>query len=59
MDELFKKRTEIVIKLNNACKKLVEEQTDSGFIDQKYIIEVFKWNEELKKVQAEIDKSMK
>lgn len=57
MDELFKKRTEVVIKLNKASKKLEEEQTDSGFIDKKYIDDVFKWNEELKKIQAEIDRS--
>mgnify|MGYP001610288409 CR=1 FL=1 len=55
MEELLKKRTEIIIKLNKASKKLAEEQTASGFIDKKYIAEVFKWNEELKKIQAEID----
>jgi hypothetical protein len=57
MNELIKKRTEIIIKLNQATKKLEEEQTESGFIDKTYIAEVFKWNEELKKVLAEIDKS--
>lgn len=41
MDELLTKRTEIIIKLNNATKKLVEEQMESGFIDMKYIVKVF------------------
>ncbi|UXE68790.1 MAG: hypothetical protein KA713_09535 [Chryseotalea sp. WA131a] len=56
MEELLKKRIEIIIKLNKASKKLEEEQTDSGFIDKKYIDEVFKWNEELRKIQVEIDR---
>ncbi len=57
MEELLRKRTETIIKLNKASKKLEEEQTDSGFVDKKYIDAVFKWNEELKKIQAEIDKA--
>lgn len=53
MEELFKKRTEIIIKLNKACQKLVDE--GNGFVDKKYIFEVFKWNEALKKIQEEIE----
>jgi hypothetical protein len=53
MDELLKKRADIIIKLNKASQKLVDE--GNGFIDKKYFAEVFKWNEELKKAQAEID----
>lgn len=57
MAELLKKRAEIIIKLNKASQKLVDE--GNGFIDKKYLDEVFKWNEELKKIQTEIDKSAK
>ena len=53
MEELFKKRKEIIIKLNKACQKLVDE--GNGFVDKKYIFEVFKWNEALKKIQEEIE----
>ena len=59
MEELLKKRTEIIIKLNIASKKLQEEQTDSGFIDKKYIDELFKWNEELKQIQIAIESKHK
>ena len=55
MVELLKKRAEIIIKLNKASQKLIDEQTDSGFIDKQLLVELFKWNEELKKIQIEID----
>lgn len=55
MDELLKRRSEIIIKLNKAGQRLADE--GDGFIDKKYIDEVLKWNEELKKIQAEIDRS--
>jgi hypothetical protein len=54
MNELLKKRAEITIKLNNATQKLVDE--GNGFIDKKYFVEVSKWNQELEKIQAEIEK---
>jgi len=53
MESLLKKRAEIVIKLNKAVKKLQDE--GDGFIDKKYFDDVFRWNEELKKIQSEID----
>lgn len=57
MEDLLKKRTEIIIKLNKASQKLVDE--GDGFIDKRYLDDVFKWNEELKKIQAEIDSAAK
>jgi hypothetical protein len=57
MENLLKKRAEIVIKLSKAIQKLVDE--GNGFVDKKYLDEVFKWNEELKKIQAEIDSTRK
>jgi thymidylate synthase len=56
MNELLEKRAEITIKLNNATQKLADE--GNGFIDKKYFVEVSKWNQELEKIQAEIEKLM-
>ena len=53
MEELLQRRIGIIIELNKAVQKLMEE--GNGFIDKKYLVEVFKWNEELKKIQSEIE----
>jgi hypothetical protein len=53
MENLLKKRAEIAIKLSKAIQQLVDE--GNGFVDKKFLDEVFKWNEELEKIQAEID----
>lgn len=57
MEDLLKKRTDIIIKLNKASQKLADE--GNGFIDKKHFDELFRWNEELKQIQADIDRASK